>query len=54
LLWGICVILAYWLGRFCILAGRGEMNQDPIIFAATDRASLLAGVFVIAIFFAAL
>ena len=54
LLWGICVILAYWLGRFCILAGRGEMNQDPIIFAATDRASLLAGIFVVAIFLAAL
>jgi 4-hydroxybenzoate polyprenyltransferase len=54
LLWGICFILVYWLGRFCILAGRGEMNQDPIIFAATDRASLLAGIFVVAIFLAAL
>src|SRR5262249_5334129 len=54
LLWGICFILVYWLGRFCILTGRGEMNQDPIIFAATDRASLLAGIFVVVIFLAAL
>jgi hypothetical protein len=29
LLWGICAILAYWLGRFCILTGPGEMSQDP-------------------------
>jgi 4-hydroxybenzoate polyprenyltransferase/phosphoserine phosphatase len=54
LLWGICFILVYWLGRFCILTGRGEMDQDPIIFAATDRASLLAGILVLAIFVAAL
>jgi 4-hydroxybenzoate polyprenyltransferase/phosphoserine phosphatase len=54
LLWGICVILVYWLGRVYFLAGRGEMNQDPIIFAATDRISLLAGVLVVANFFVAL
>jgi hypothetical protein len=37
-----------------MLSGRGEMNQDPIVFAATDRASLLAGIFVVVIFLAAL
>src|SRR5205823_7361216 len=39
LLWGICVLLVYWLGRVCILTGRGEMQQDPFVFAATDRIS---------------
>jgi hypothetical protein len=53
-LWGLCVILVYWLGRVCFMTGRGEMNQDPVIFAVTDRISLLAGVLVVANFFVAL
>ena len=54
LLWGVCVILTYWLGRVCFVTGRGEMNQDPIVFAATDRISLLAGLLVVVIFIIAL
>jgi 4-hydroxybenzoate polyprenyltransferase len=53
-LWGVGVILVYWLGRVCFLTGRGEMNQDPVVFAATDRISLTAGVLVMATFVAAL
>jgi 4-hydroxybenzoate polyprenyltransferase len=54
LLWGICIILVYWLGRVYCLAGRGEMNQDPVIFAATDRISLLAGIVILGMFLVAL
>jgi 4-hydroxybenzoate polyprenyltransferase/phosphoserine phosphatase len=54
LLWGICIILVYWLGRVYFLTGRGEMHQDPVIFAATDRISLLAGVLVVAVLLVAL
>jgi 4-hydroxybenzoate polyprenyltransferase len=54
ILWGICVILVYWLGRAFFLAGRGEMRQDPVIFAATDRISLQAGVLVAVTFLIAL
>ena len=54
LLWGICIILVYWLGRIYFLAGRGEMPQDPVVFAATDRISLLAGALVLLVFLAAL
>jgi 4-hydroxybenzoate polyprenyltransferase len=53
-LWGVGMILTYWLGRVCLLTGRGEMNQDPIIFAATDHISLLAGVVIVGIFVIAL
>jgi 4-hydroxybenzoate polyprenyltransferase len=53
-LWGICIILVYWLGRVYFLTGRGEMDQDPVIFAATDPISLLAGILVVAIFLFAL
>ena len=54
LLWGVCIILVYWLGRAFFLTGRGEMRQDPVIFAATDWRSLLSGVLVVAIFLVAL
>jgi 4-hydroxybenzoate polyprenyltransferase len=42
-LWAICGILVYWLVRIWFLASRGAMNQDPILFALKDRASLAMG-----------
>jgi 4-hydroxybenzoate polyprenyltransferase len=50
LLWGMCLMLVYWLGRMFLLTGRGEMRQDPVIFAVTDRNSLIAGAVVAAIY----
>jgi hypothetical protein len=29
-----------------LLAGRGELNEDPVVFAITDRVSLLTGLLV--------
>jgi 4-hydroxybenzoate polyprenyltransferase/phosphoserine phosphatase len=49
-LWGICMILVYWLGRAFFLTGRCEMRQDPVVFAATDRISLLSGAALLAVF----
>jgi hypothetical protein len=43
LLWGVAAVLTYWLGRTLLLAGRGSLDQDPVVFALTDRASLAAG-----------
>jgi hypothetical protein len=42
LLWLICPLLLYMLGRALMLAHRREMHDDPIVFALTDRVSLLA------------
>jgi len=39
LLWIICPILLYWVSRVWVIAHRGEMHDDPIVFAASDRAS---------------
>ncbi len=33
-----------WLCRVWLLASRGELNEDPLVFALTDRASLLIGI----------
>ena len=49
-LWLIAPLLILWLSRIWLLASRGELDEDPVIFALTDRMSLLIGaaVFVIA------
>jgi 4-hydroxybenzoate polyprenyltransferase len=39
LLWAGLPILLYWLGRLWLLANRGEVQEDPIVFALEDRAS---------------
>lgn len=44
-LWAGCLVLLYWLGRILILTHRGVMHDDPVVFAVTDRVSLLCGGF---------
>ncbi|MGH7004961.1 MAG: UbiA family prenyltransferase, partial [Alphaproteobacteria bacterium] len=39
-LWGLCIVLVCWLGRALLLTGRGEMHEDPVLFAFTDGTSL--------------
>lgn len=41
-MWGICAILAYWIARTVLLACRGEIAQDPVVFGLTDVASWIA------------
>lgn len=41
LLWLICPVLLYWLGRALMLAHRRDMHDDPIVFALKDRNSRL-------------
>lgn len=42
LLWLICPILLYWIGRALLMAHRRQMHDDPIVFALRDRASAVA------------
>ncbi len=39
LLWILCPALLYWIARVWFLANRGEMADDPVSFALTDRVS---------------
>ena len=41
LLWLVCPILMYWIARVWIKTSRGEMHEDPIVFAIKDKASRL-------------
>ncbi len=40
-LWFLCPLLLYWISRVWILAYRGSMHDDPILFALRDRVSYL-------------
>jgi 4-hydroxybenzoate polyprenyltransferase len=42
-LWIAVPLLILWLSRVWLLASRGELNEDPVIFAFTDRMSLFLG-----------
>ena len=42
-LWAICPLLLYWLGRLTLLANRGAVADDPVVFALRDRVSWLTG-----------
>lgn len=46
LLWMLGPILLYWISRVWILAHRGEMNDDPIVFAIRDRVSQIMGLLI--------
>lgn len=53
-LWLIFPLVIYLLGRMTLLANRGEIGDDPVLFALRDRASWLAGLGILAVFVAAL
>jgi 4-hydroxybenzoate polyprenyltransferase len=43
-LWFIVPFMLFWLYRVLLLASRGEMNEDPVIFAIRDRVSLAVAI----------
>jgi len=53
LLWLIGPCLLYWIMRMWFLAHRGQMTDDPILFAVRDRKSYMIGFAVLVLIFAA-
>lgn len=49
-IWAACPLLLFWLSRAWLIAHRGQMHDDPIIFALKDRTSWLIGAGVLAAF----
>ncbi|MEM7523330.1 MAG: UbiA family prenyltransferase [Pseudomonadota bacterium] len=41
LLWLVCPLLLYWVSRMVMVTHRGDMTDDPIIYAARDRISMI-------------
>jgi 4-hydroxybenzoate polyprenyltransferase len=48
-LWLVVPVLLLWLSQVWMLASRGEMHDDPVVFAITDKRSLLLGVLMVAV-----
>jgi 4-hydroxybenzoate polyprenyltransferase/phosphoserine phosphatase len=53
-MWLITPLLILWVSRVWLLASRGEMDEDPVVFALEDRLSLLMGLAVVIIAYSAL
>lgn len=51
-LWGLCLILLYWVSRMVMMAHRGIMDDDPIVFAVRDRVSRYCGVLILIVIIA--
>jgi 4-hydroxybenzoate polyprenyltransferase/phosphoserine phosphatase len=54
LMWCLVPLLAYWISRAIMIANRGSMHDDPILFALRDRASLVVGFVAFAVILASL
>jgi 4-hydroxybenzoate polyprenyltransferase len=46
-LWFVSLPLLYWIGRVLMLANRGLMTDDPIVFAFKDKTSYVVGLAVL-------
>ena len=42
-LWLVVPVLLLWLSQVWMLASRGEMHDDPVVWAITSKRSLLMG-----------
>jgi 4-hydroxybenzoate polyprenyltransferase len=40
-LWPVSMAVLYWISRIWLLAHRGELHEDPVLFAIHDRASYI-------------
>ncbi|SDJ14901.1 UbiA family prenyltransferase [Lutimaribacter saemankumensis] len=38
-LWGVCAVLLYWITHTVMVTHRGDMHDDPVVYAAKDRIS---------------
>ena len=53
-LWLVVPVLLLWLSQVWMLASRGEMHDDPVVWAITSKRSLLMGVAMVAVIWWAL
>jgi 4-hydroxybenzoate polyprenyltransferase/phosphoglycolate phosphatase-like HAD superfamily hydrolase len=49
-IWGSIPLMLFWISWVWLKAHRGEMHDDPIVFAVRDKSSLMTGVIFIATF----
>ncbi|MGD8796084.1 MAG: UbiA family prenyltransferase [Thiohalophilus sp.] len=45
-LWPVAIAVLYWISRIWLLAHRGELHEDPVLFAIHDRTSYVVALLV--------
>ncbi len=53
-LWLLVPVLLLWISQLWLLASRGQLDEDPVVYAITDKKSLLMGVLVLLVVWSAL
>ncbi len=53
ILWLMCPVVLYWIAHMWVVAGRGELADDPLIFALRDSSSYVAALFAAGVLLAA-
>lgn len=53
-IWLSCPLLLFWVTRIWLLAHRGQLHSDPVVFAIRDKVSLLTGALFVFVFGVAL
>ncbi|QJI44964.1 UbiA family prenyltransferase [Pseudomonas sp. ADAK2] len=53
IIWLACPLLLFWITRMWMLTHRGQMNDDPVLFAARDKVSIITGALFGAVFWIA-
>jgi 4-hydroxybenzoate polyprenyltransferase len=48
-LWLLCPLILYWISRMILIAHRGTLHEDPVVFALGDRVSWYAAALTAAI-----
>jgi len=48
-LWAACVVILYWISRIWLFAHRGQLHDDPVVFAIKDRQSWLVALILVLI-----
>jgi H+/Cl- antiporter ClcA len=52
-IWLVCPLVLYWISRVWLLARRGKVHDDPLVFAMKDKTTYAVGILVAAIMVAA-
>jgi hypothetical protein len=48
-MWALVPCMMYWISRLWLKAHRGEMHEDPILYAVRDGASYVVAAIILAI-----
>jgi hypothetical protein len=49
LMWFLCPLMLYWIGHIWLVAHRGQMHDDPVVFSLQDRTSRILLLLMLAI-----